>query len=508
MNGRGGDKGVDIRIDSDARLQILQLKYFPEGFSGGFKAVRQKEIKESFVTAQQHQPDEWTLVVPSVLTESEHQFVVGLSGGGELPIISVIDRDELDGWLADDPAYDTFLQRDPTTALAYYAKTFQQETAALMGGADDIAARVAALGRVIDTTDPDWNVDFGRQGTGVSMTVRPAHPNAAERSPIRTAIIVNEFGDGNDEWRAEMAEAFGFGPSDSIRIPSTAVEHIHVEGPAFIAGHHQSADIVLQPSIADSPGVGKAVELRIYLQDETTPMSSWVGTVTNAPHGSLGGTIDADFYGGKLQVRLLVPFADPSIIAARGLDPGVRIRFDTTNALPSVVRDVLAITRQVQTATKIELFLDGSYAATLAATDPTTDYDEDLLIAEQFADDLDVVQRKLGSYFNMPDEVTAVERIDVRIARILLDGGIVASPRSRIYTLVVSGTDSPALREIITQTRQLIHQPLDPHTLKLGDRALNVGSVYVIHPEATPINSEDAAAAIVDGALENFHLTL
>ena len=200
VNGRGGDKGIDIRIESEGCLHILQLKYFPEGFSGGFRDVRRREIKESFVTAQQHQPDEWTLVVPGVVTASEYDFVKGLSDNASEPKdpgIFVVDRDELDSWLAEDPAYDAYLQREPTTLLAEYARTFQQETAALVGGADDVAARVAALGEVVDTADPDWTLDFARKGSRVSMSFRPAHPNAAERSPIRVAVTLTDWKEDN-----------------------------------------------------------------------------------------------------------------------------------------------------------------------------------------------------------------------------------------------------------------------------------------------------------------------
>jgi hypothetical protein len=184
VNGRGGDGGLDIEIlTADGRLIILQLKYFPEGFSGGFAKSRRPQIKDSFNTAQERQPDEWTLVVPTVLTDTESAFVSGLGGDvsdGRGPKITVVDRDELDDWLADDPTLDKYFQRDPTTTLAEFARDFGQEKAAFLGGTEDLASRISNLGGVTDTLDPDWTLDFARTGDGVQMAVRPQHPKAVE----------------------------------------------------------------------------------------------------------------------------------------------------------------------------------------------------------------------------------------------------------------------------------------------------------------------------------------
>ena len=229
-----------------------------------------------------------------------------------------------------------------------------------------------------------------------------------------------------------MEETFGFGSSQPIHIPSAAVGTIHIDGPAFIAGERPPADVILKPAPSNSPGVGKPAEVRLYFGDGNTPMSSCVGRVTYAQRGSVGGTIEVDFCEGKLRARFLIPLGEPGEIESRGFSPGVKMSFTTADALPSTVRDVLGIARQIRTATKVELFIDGMHGTTLAATAPISpaDYDQDLLIAEQLADDLDVVQHQLGSYFNMPDEVTPLERIEVRVARIVLEGGIVASPKA------------------------------------------------------------------------------
>jgi hypothetical protein len=159
VNGRGGDGGIDIEIiDDEGRLWILQLKYFPEGFSGGFTPRRQ-QIKASLDSAvNNHDPDKWSLVFPGTLAPGEHEFVTGLSPRPKPEIGRTIDRTVLDSWLADDPALDAFLQRDPTTELERLARLYTQERSALVDGASDLFGRVQALGDVIDSTDEDYTL--------------------------------------------------------------------------------------------------------------------------------------------------------------------------------------------------------------------------------------------------------------------------------------------------------------------------------------------------------------
>src|SRR5690554_5709372 len=66
IDGRGGDEGIDVDVtEPDGTIStIYQLKYFPEGFSGGFREVRRKQILNSFRAAMKHEPALWVLVVP------------------------------------------------------------------------------------------------------------------------------------------------------------------------------------------------------------------------------------------------------------------------------------------------------------------------------------------------------------------------------------------------------------------------------------------------------------
>jgi hypothetical protein len=264
VNGRGGDGGIDIEIvEDDGRLWILQLKYFPEAFSGGWTPRRQ-QIKGSFNTAvRQHNPDKWSLAYPNTLTPEEDAYVKGLSGAEKPEIGRTIDRTVLDSWLADDPAPDAFLQRDPSPELERLARLYRQERAALLDGVPDVIARIQALGEVIDTTDDDYTADFQRSADGVSLTVRPQHPGAR---PATLRVTLRPLADQDQDLREHLDRTIGYGTSDPVRIPQQAVESLHIEGPKILEGDHPPADVELDPA-SDAPGVGKPLEIRIFDQD-------------------------------------------------------------------------------------------------------------------------------------------------------------------------------------------------------------------------------------------------
>jgi hypothetical protein len=229
VNGRGGDGGIDIEIiDDEGRLWILQLKYFPEGFSGGFTPRRQ-QIKASLDSAvNNHDPDKWSLVFPGTLAPGEHEFVTGLSPRPKPEIGRTIDRTVLDSWLADDPALDAFLQRDPTTELERLARLYTQERSALVDGASDLFGRVQALGDVIDSTDEDYTADFHRSGDEVSLIVRPQHPGAR---PTTISVELRPFADENAELREHLDRTIGYGTSDPLRIPQRAIDRYTSKAP-------------------------------------------------------------------------------------------------------------------------------------------------------------------------------------------------------------------------------------------------------------------------------------
>lgn len=503
VNGRGGDAGIDIEVAlPDGRLWILQLKYFPEGFSSQWRK-RRSEIRGSYVTAMQHQPDKWTLVVPCLCTTPEHRWVQRLNGAEDAPDIGVIDRDDLDSWTADAPSIEASVHRTATTEMERLAGVYNMERAALLGGLSDVVERVQALGAVTNTVDLDWSMDFAQRDGVSSVTVRPRDADAPRRSPIGFRVDMAAIGDEHQALYEDLMRNVGYSTSSPLRIPEALVQAVHFEGPDFIAGEYPPGAVAILT--APRGAIGLPLELRAY-QDEAM-VASFEGRITHAASGSVGGSIEADFCDGHLRVGLRMhqegALPDP---VPTFLKPGIDLTLNYGALRPAALEEVLATRRVLCFATHLEAYVQGQRLFRALSTNPpqtAEDYDLDLLAAEQFAYDLDVVQQHTGFFFDVPDTLDPVDRVRIRIARLLLEGHIVASPRVPKFTLGLTGVDSPQLRKNLTEPCHICW-PAGPYEVPLGGRRLPIGDVYVAHPQAIAVNGAAAIAALESAEAEGF----
>lgn len=105
IDGRGGDDGIDIDVSdvtTGELIHVFQLKYFPEGMSGGWKATRRKQVLRSLVSAGKLNPRKWTLVLPCEGTLAERKWLTTTAQSMGLSA-SFAGRTELNSWLVDDP---------------------------------------------------------------------------------------------------------------------------------------------------------------------------------------------------------------------------------------------------------------------------------------------------------------------------------------------------------------------------------------------------------------------
>ncbi|MGW9212354.1 hypothetical protein ACWGR4_35990 [Embleya sp. NPDC055664] len=82
-----------------------------------------------------------------------------------------------------------------------------------------------------------------------------------------------------------------------------------------------------------------------------------------------------------------------------------------------------------------------------APDDPTTH--EHLHGLELLASDLDAVQRHCRTTFGMPEALTLGERIDLRVARLLLEGHYVIHPARNTRTFVLTNPEAPGLGDLL-----------------------------------------------------------
>ncbi|MGD1173401.1 hypothetical protein ACKUVQ_08965 [Mycobacterium seoulense] len=505
VNGRGGDDGVDIEVVDDDRLTVYQLKYFPEGFSGGFLKSRRQQIRESFKTALKKNPEVWTLVLPSVATTPERDWVVALATG-DGPRIEIMDRDELDNLLAGFPDIDRWFQRD---AMKEYAELYGQERACLFGGVDDLVQRVEGLGGVVDSTDPDWTLDFARDGDRITWSLRPQHERAHVNTPVSLRVAGNL-----DQLPADAREtidrAILYGTSDTIAIPRTAVTSIHINGPKVIAGAHPPGDVELV-RVSDTPGVGKPLELRLFDANGKNVVS-YEGVVSHADIGTAGGSIEGKFCDDRLHLKLLIPFDAIGQTPAPPERPRVRLGAHMSIDLsrpgrPGGIQETLALARLVRIAPRIEVRIDGELVTAVGqAPGEADDWDNDYLVIEQLAEDLEIVQRHCGQFFDIPAEITFKERVELRVARLLIQGQIVAHPGAKELTFILDGQDSEELRADLNNPRTLVLRMPGDHEVRVGGKTLSVGPVYAIDPAAKPVNGAEAIAALDRGEGAGFRV--
>lgn len=505
VNGRGGDDGIDIEVVlGNGHLWILQLKYYPEGFSSVW-GKRRTEIKKSFKRAKTHSPAKWTLVVPGLCTNPEHKYVANLNGGQTPPKITVIDRDDLDVWTAEAPSIDRYVQRTATSELREMARDFSQEQAALLDPIADIASRVRNLGNLVDTVDPDWAVDFARRGNRTSVEIRPRDAEAPLRSPIGFTVEIDELGDEHPDLEQQLMRTIGYATSETLRIPRDLVRSVRLDGPDFIAGEYPpgAVEITLGPG---GSAIGKPLELRAMHED--TVIASYEGRITHSAPGPIGGSIEAAFCNGHLDVRFRLRYNADQVqdSDAMGTPPGVSLELDYGALPPAVIEQILSTRRTIRYAPRLEARFNGDllFAVRLSNVPESLEkYEADLLAIEQFAHDLDVVQRHTRQFFDIPQFMQPGDRVKLRVARLLVEGNIVASPRAPVFTLRMTGHDAPEVRAMLTGPQSIIW-PAGPHLITIGGRELLIGDVYVVHPAATANNAAEALAALDASEAQGF----
>jgi hypothetical protein len=502
VNGKGGDEGIDIAINVFGRLWIMQLKYYPGGFSTEHRKRRQN-IKKSYTKAQQHQPVIWSLVVPSLCTTSEHEHVTGLSGGKPSPHITVIDRDDLDKWMADAPHIEAYFHRTTNSEFERLAALYNRETSALLGGVSDVLTRTRDLGSVVNTLDPEWAIGFSSApgGSASSVTVVPRHPGAQIQNPIRMAVGIDDL---DPELNRQLLHTIGYAMAGTVVLPADAVRSVHISGGPFVDGEYPPGEVHLVTPPA-GPGRGKTVELRAFQRDNTD-VQIFEGTITHAGPGPAGGTIEADFCEGHLTVRMRLTYTTTPADEVFG-PPGMDLSYDFAGTRPGLVAEILSTARLVQLAKRIEILVDGLSLATVALPLPET-YDAELVAVEEYAADLDIVQRHVGRRFTMPTHMNDDDRIRMRVARALVQGHIVASPRVPRLTLELTGEDTEDLRACLERGEMRLCVDGGPFSETVEGRKLTLGDVTVIHPRARILNAEAALAALDAGTAAGVEIHL
>lgn len=493
VNGRGGDNGIDIYVKREGRVTIVQVKFFPEGFAGGFAKSRRPQIRRSFEKALINEPDEWVLVVPATLTNSERKYVMNLTKE-DTPEITIVDLPSLNEMTAGMSDLVTYFERD---ALEHAAKTYNQERAILID-TDDLVARVAALGEQADTLDPDWTFSFFRDGDVVGRQLVAKNIDAAKRSPITATVGLDLSGVG-DDFRKAVDRSLGYGTPERLDLPATVVATFKVDGPAFIATDDANVKVSFIPDQKDVPN--HMVALRLQGQDGSsttyTGKSTWVGSAAR------GRSLHVRFFD-TLRIELLMPFD-------RTQEVTLNLDLEPTGKEPAAVLRSIEAAGRLQNAAVVEMTIDGE--GPLSFTRPPLPDGKEAPLSNSFAalkaiaEDLVIVQPTLNVYFGFPAAPSVDEMIELRCLRLMLQGKAIVLHEADQVSPVLNGKDSPQMREMLSKGSTSMVITHTEFTYSLFGHDLEAGMARIYAPRIHPLDGAALITALKEGRAGGMKMT-
>ncbi|MFE7935570.1 hypothetical protein ACFU6S_43990 [Streptomyces sp. NPDC057456] len=349
---------------------------------------------------------------------------------------------------------------------------------------DDVSARVRALGGQADGLDDHWTIDSARQGDTVVHTLRGKHPRAHEVSPV--VFTLTGIGPLAPEQSEAVRRSLGYGLDEKVVLPRGAVEKVAVSGPEFLGRELENAEVRWGPAEA-GPAAGVEADLVFLDGDQIT--ASYPGTLKHLGLGSVGRSVRMELAGGRLQ--LLMP-QNPQAAAS------LTFSFSLEGLEPAAALRVLRLHRRIAAGGTFEVRTGaGAVGGGEIPPSPEAVY-RDFAQLQLFLEDLEVVQRHSEQYFPVPDEVTREERIVVRVARLLADGHCVVCPFLPEVRLTLNGRDTPAARALLGGEVQPLHLPCGAFAVQIAGRRLELGPVFVSHPEvAVAAESRGPALAVL-----------
>jgi hypothetical protein len=489
--GRGGDGGLDVYfVEPDGARTIYQLKYFPEGFSGGF-AGRRQQIRRSFKAAMKHEPKQWVLVVPCKLTTSEHKFLKALPGREKPPVAVIVDhldRPRLDVGLADYPDLIGVFTRNEVEEVA---RLWGQERAALTNGVEDLRERIAGLGRLAGHLDPYWDVAFSHRDGMVLHELRAKTPDAPLKSPISLHFDA-AFAEGQAELQSKFVQFMEYGPSEALTLPSSSVKNFKVTGPGWISGERENVEVEWVP--VPSKAVGKPLALRVLRADGRVA-SSHRGTVTALTAGRTGHTLTGNLGNGVMAVQFLLP---NDVTHAGKLN----FSFPSLDTLPADLLRALQLRRGLLSEPTMEVLIDGRRVGLLSFDErprPDAEESQHFAILHEIADDLSRLQSHSQQEFPVPEDVSTLDRVTLRAVRLLLEGKCVVMPQAQRLTVTLSGEDSESLRAVTSGEPTALLMTQDDMGIELFGHEFSLGHVSAFNTRVACINAAEVQASLDTG---------
>lgn len=496
LDGRGGDGGIDVDVRSkktDQVVRVYQLKYFPEGFSGGF-LPRRKQIKKSFKTAlKEVKMPAWVLVTPRKATSHERKAVRGMRDGVQVTL-TFMGPPELDALLSKHPDIERRFTIDREVEIL---NAVGRESAAL-AKPSDLNAEVGHLKAKLDGRSEYWGTAFSVGADGTTHEALYAkRADAQEREPLRlTANLA--FGEGDEDVRRDFESAMRFGALDTVELPSHVVESFVREGPGWFEGTDRNPE--LRVSSATIRNEDRPV--RVIAQTGTDGSESSLNGKTVAfAFGTEGATMRAALQGGvEITWRL------PSSADAPG-----RVNVESTFSGQSAHR-LLRVVRfldQLSSATRLGIEFDTQEVGWIDLPEghrPAYSAQNPRFVA--FLNDLHYLEARADVEFDLPERGPVdADLIDARMTRLLLEGYACAERQDLVFNGTLDSDLPDSVRDLIREGGAIAMHGLPTVQNLLGAR-VPMGLATYYTQSAEVINRDELLAALDDGDTEGLPIAL
>lgn len=480
--GKGGDGGRDAIATVDGRTIVYQFKFYIDGLSTSGSS-RKTQVKRSFKRALSHSPDEWVLVVPCKLTEPFRRLLRDLDKGNNVRV-SCWDRPRLDSMFAKHLDLIALMKQDDL--LTERARVLGRDALLLSGGLADAVAHRAATQVALNEMHPHWGVLMSEHAGVPTFTFCPKTRHAPELSPLGIEMQVTPGAVG-DLLRARLGEVCDFGHPGVLVIPDDRIASftpVGMEWAGVHAGDPRPDRVEIHmPSLETIVGV--PVVLRVYDRDGQLA-GTFSGEGIGGNEGSVGYTLIVQFFG-CADLTFLMP--KRYVLA---LD-GAKLRLNHTwPGDAGTAARVAAFNVALRTGARFEIDVAGKELAYfhLAQRDAVGDFAVDRFRrVREFASDLARVQEDVGIYFDVPAEVSNLDRIWTRCVRLMLDGRAVLIPLSTFS----ASLDAPMPPGVVLPEDGLVAVVFDAgKTVELFGHSLLVPEIRCYHPRAEMAGLEAA----------------
>ncbi|MFP3714233.1 hypothetical protein [Puerhibacterium sp. TATVAM-FAB25] len=467
IDGRGGDEGIDVDVtEPDGTIStIYQLKYFPEGFSGGFRDVRRKQILSSFKAAMEHGPDSWVLVVPRNPTTNERKWIRKLKGTHKVRV-EILGRDGLDHMLVQAPDIRRALTAGPLTEALQMAGN---EHLAL-NTASDLEKVARNFSERVNSRSAFWGADMilGADGS-VTQRLVAKRPDAHEKEPLSITphFRANPAG---EEARAKLEELQKYGGA-ALRISADALVSVKLEGPAWF-----SQDVADVAAIGFGPvNMSKdvAVELRAVTASGATQQS--LDGRSRMSRGRGGKKLWIELACGLNFEFVMQDAVEEGSATVSSKLEGHRIT-DVAEALQFM--DRFAPGADV----RLEVWADGKRLFVFHVPDATFNGLSPDGYTRQLIEDLTVLSRHFSVSLRLPNELTWAEREEIRKARLVVDGKVIAERDFQNLDVVLSGETGERIEDVIQSEAMMVVVETEVHYLVQGHKLPIRAKIF--HPQA------------------------